>query len=132
MKTIGRTILFIVGAIMIGLAIKPLIDSINYLNSVHWNLQSGDLIIISCFALFIFEALSALCGFVAFVAAIRGRGSFLLFLFSIILIGGVIWYFVSAHFAGILGDWKNILYTVFGFALPIGYFVGNVFVRFKK
>lgn len=129
MRTLGRIILFIVGGVMIGFAVPSLINTINYMNSIGWNLTSSDPNLWPNFSLFLYQGFSGLCGLIAVLAALRGRGSFLLFLFSLILIGGVVWYFVSAYQAGTLGDWKAIVNTCLGFALPILYFIGNIFVR---
>lgn len=129
MKTLGRIILLIVGGCLIGLAVPNIIDAVKVLNAAHWNLIVADSNVWSNFATLVVQGFSALFGLVAVVAFIRGKGSFWLFIFSLVMIAGVVWYFVMAYKAGTLGDWKNILKIASGFILPIGYFVGNILVR---
>lgn len=129
MKTVGRILLFVVGAILIVNAIPMIVNNWNLLNQSGWGDFSSYPDKMLNLSAIISQSINALFGFVAIIAAIRGKSSFWLFIFSIIMIGGVIWYFISAKNAGALGDFQNIIETVIGFALPIGYFLGSVFVR---
>lgn len=129
MKTIGRIMLLVVGIILIAMGIPSIIKNVNLLNAAGWDQFWADPVKMNYFLIFITSSANVLFGLDAVIVCLRGRGSFWLFIYTLIMIGGVIWYFVRAFKAGTLGDWKEILRTIFGFALPICYFLGSLFIR---
>lgn len=130
MKTIGRIILLVVAIILIANAVQMIINNCNLLSQSGWGDFSSYPEKMLNLSAIVSQSVNALFGLVAIIAAIRGKSSFWLFIFSLVMIGGVIWYFISANNAGTLGDFKHILETIIGFALPISYFVGSIFIRF--
>lgn len=128
MKVIGRILLFLVGAILIVNAVPMIIENWNLLNQNGWGDFSSYPDKMVYLSAIVGQSINVLFGLVALIAALRGKSSFWLFIFSLIMIGGVIWYFISTKNAGTLGDFKNIVEIIIGFALPIGYFLGSLFI----
>ena len=128
MKLIGRILLFLVGVILIANAVPMIIKNWNLLSQHGWGDFSSYPDKMVYLSAIVGQSINVLFGLVAIIAVLRGKSSFWLFVCSLIMIGGVIWYFISAKNAGILEDFKNIVEIIIGFALPIGYFLGSFFI----
>ncbi len=123
---IGRLLLLIAGVLMILAAVFEIIASINTLNSPDvgwWNW--GNQQAVSAFVLLVMAGLEGIAGLTAFFAALRGRRSFFLAVFSLLLIALPIYSIVTRVQAGTLtANWDQIWKLIVQFATPIMYFVG--------
>jgi hypothetical protein len=133
MRTAGRIILLVVGALLLYSGITGVISGVTAINAVGWSVAIfTDQSLLSEFIKIIVYGFDALMGLTAVFAGLKGHSSFWLTIFSLLMIAGVIVYFVQGYKANTLGDWKNILNIVAGFALPICYFIGSLLVRAPK
>ena len=123
---IGRILLIIAGILMIVSAVFEIIASVNVLNSPEvgwWNWASqvcrGALILLGL------SIVEAIAGLTAFFAALRGRRSFFLAVFALLLIALPIYSIVTQVQAGTFtGSWDQIWKLIVQFSTPIMYFVG--------
>ena len=133
MRTAGRIILLVVGALLLYSGITSIISGVQTINAAGWSVAIfTDQTLLSAFIKIIVYGFDALMGLTAVFAGLKGHSFFWLTIFSLLMIAGVIVYFVQGYNAKTLGDWKNILNIVAGFALPILYFVGALLVRAPK
>ena len=129
MKTIGRIILVIVGAIMLVVSVPVIIVTANQLSEsgVWWDPttlpQKWTLLV-----RIVGQGLNALAGLTALWGAIRGKKSFRLALFAIILLIPPIMSLIGDSNSGYDIDWTLWLLYGGSFALPIGYFIGFLLV----
>lgn len=132
MRTLGRIILLVVGVALIALAVPNIYSAVQALNETGWNDFASYPDKMQHLGVIIVQGFNAIIGFTAVFACFSGRASFWLTVFSIIMIGGVIWNFYNAYKAGTLGDVNVILQLASGFALPILYFIGSLFIRVNR
>lgn len=128
MKTIGRIILVVVGALLLAFSIPLIINSVNSLNASGWTDLTTYPDKMQLLMVIIAQGINALFGVVALVAALRGKRTFLLLLSTIILLITPVTSLVYGIQHGTMGDVKSILLYVEEFALPIAYFVGLLLV----
>ena len=123
---IGRLLLLIAGVLMITSAVFEIIASVNTLNSPEvgwWNWANQTAV--SAFVMLIFAGLEGIAGLTAFFAAVRGRRSFFLAVFALLLIALPIYSIVTQVQAGTLtGTWDQIWKLIVQFSTPLMYFVG--------
>lgn len=132
MKIAGRIILAIVGAFLIIFAIPLIRDNWIILNKTGWIDFSSYPEKMLCLSVIVSQSINILFAFVAIVASIRGKCSFWLFVFSLIMICGVIWNLSSMIKAGELSDFNNVFKAIVRFSLPITYFIGSLFIFIRK
>ena len=125
LRAIGRILLLVVGIALIAFAVPTLIEDYKLVstNGLDFNYILSHPELLSSL---LSQLVNLSFGVTAVFAALTGKSSIKLAFASIIMIAGVIWFYYSANQAGTLGDWKNILQTALGFALPIGYFIGTL------
>ena len=128
MKTFGRILLLIVSIVMVATAIPLIIYHWNALNATGWNDIANYPDKLSHLFSIIGKALYILCALVAFIAFIRGKASFRLILYAVILLIPAIIFFINANQAGQLSDWKVVADGIIGFIIPILYALGTIFV----
>ena len=128
MKIIGRILLIVAGVWLCINAIPELISSINYLNEVGWSnafINNENIAKFVNFCGAIFYLLLALAAFIGFI---RGKKSFIMGLGAIRLMILPITLIILAVANG-QGTNGEFWYTVItGFALPIIYFLGFLFI----
>ena len=131
-RTIGRIILAVVAAFLLISGIPALLNAWQAIQGITLESIWQDSELLAKFTTLLSAAWGCLLGLVAALAALFGRAGLWLTIFALIQIGIVIWNFYSMKQAGTLGDWKNILMTLVGFASPIGYFIGSIMIRFRS
>lgn len=126
MRILGRIILFVVGAVMIGLAVPGVISDFKNLtvNGYDFKYMIDHMEYLSSF---ISGIVNISFGITAVFAALRGRSSFGLLTTTIVVIAPVIWSFYTNYKAGTL-DTMKMIQSVSGFILPVGYFLGFLFI----
>lgn len=127
---VGRIILLAVGGCLVAFSIYPLINDIQALNAIGWNVTTseGQFLLIG----FIINAVTILAAAPAIIAGLTGKGGFWLFLVSALLLAGMIYLVIVGAQAGALNSWEAILEIIKGFALPLAYIAGNILVMFAK
>lgn len=125
---IGR-ILLLGAAILIGVSVAiEMIAALGVLNDPaigwwNWGNQQGR----AAMLVFFLAILNAIVGLTALFAAIRGRRSFWLFVFALILMISPVYTIVTGVQAGTLtGTWEQIGKLILQFLIPIAYFVGCI------
>ena len=132
MKLIGRIILLFVGVLLIAGGVTSIIADWNAMVvSGGWLDLAAYPEKIQILTSIIMQGINIIFGAVAILAFLRGRATFWLTIFSFIMIAGVVSFYVTSYRAGTLNDWQNILRIAAGFALPLAYFIGSIFIRFK-
>lgn len=131
MKTVGRIILLVVGVLLLVNSIPNIIQNWKALNAVGWEDITSYPDKMTCLSAIVMQGVNAFFGITALFGCITGRLGLWLTISSLIMIGTVIWFFVNAYKEGTIGDFQNIMQTLLGFILPIGYFVGSIFLIFK-
>ena len=130
MKKVGRIMLLVVGILLIVSSVPSIISNWKALNAAGWTDISSYPEKVTYLSLIISQGVSFIFGLTAIFAFIKGKASFWLSVFSLIMIAGVIFFFINANNAGLLSDWKYVLQAILGFSLPIAYFLGSIFIRF--
>jgi len=132
MKTIGRIILFIVGAILMVWGVTALISVWNSFFVPGWwnNIISGSFLS-ATFMIILNGFIYIIVGLTALLSGIFGRRSFWLILFAVIAFILAILALVAAVKENIW-DWRNVLNVTLGLLLPIGYFVGTMMLGKRK
>lgn len=126
LNVFARILLFAAGALIIFGAVVEIIASVKTLNdpAVGW-WQWTNKTSLSAMVVFILAIVNAIIGLTAFIAVFRGRRSFWLFLFSLILMVTPVYTIVTQVQAGTLtGTWEQIGKLILEFITPIMYFVG--------
>ena len=131
MKSLGRFILFVVGAALIGLSVMPIIDAVNAINAYGWNNFNTTPENWAVFVGFVSLAVGALAGLFAVFSALKGKAGFLTFTFGLLVAAGTTYYLICAYQVGFLSEWKNVLQTILGYSLSIVYFIGAILSRIK-
>lgn len=133
-NVIARIILFAVGVMIILAAVLEIIAAVKVLNDpAHgwWNF--ADELSRNAMLLILIAALDAIIGLTAFFAAIRGRRSFWLFIFALILMITPIYTIVTQVQSGAFtGTWEQIGKLILEFLTPILYFVGCLLLVRKR
>lgn len=126
MRTLGRIILLVVGGCMIGLAIPGVISDFKALTVNGWDFKYmfDHMELVSSF---LSGCINISFGITAVFAALKGRSSFGLLTTTIVVIAPVIWSFYTNYQAGTL-DTMKMIQSVSGFILPVGYFLGFLFI----
>lgn len=135
MRTVGRIILLVVGVLLLYSGISSVISGVNAINAVGWSTAVfTDASLRNELIKIIVYGFDALVGLTAVLAGLKGHSSFWLTIFSLLMIAGVIYYFYDGYSNKTIdfSDWKAVLNIVAGFALPICYFLGALFVRAPK
>ena len=120
------------GIILLASAIPTIISTVKQINELGWTdfstiPQKGELLVkLILQGVYIPFAITALFG------AIRGKLSFKLFIYALILIAGIVFYIITANKAGSLGSFENIWQLIVGFSTPILYILGTFFVALGK
>lgn len=132
MKLLGRILLLAAGIILLASAIPTIISTVKQINELGWTdfstiPQKGELLVkLVLQGFYIPFAISALFG------AIRGKLSFKLFIYALILIAAIVFYVVTANKAGNLGNADNVWQLIVGFSTPLMYIFGTLFLTFGK
>lgn len=132
MKLLGRLLLLVAGIILLVSAIPTIISTIKQINELGWNdfttiPKKAELLVkLVLQGIYIPFAISALFG------AIRGKLSFKLFIYALILIAAIVFYVVTANKAGNLGNADNVWQLIVGFSTPLMYIFGTLFLTFGK
>ena len=131
MKLLGRLILLAVGVAIFALNIPMLINIIkgfdwstfNPTVADHWKVIWA----------VVGRGAVLFTGLIALTCALVGKATFLLGLIAIIQIA-VAGYnvYLGIQNGSITTDWKVILDTVISFIIPIGYFLGTLFISFGR
>lgn len=127
-NVIARILLIAAGILIILGAVFEIIASVKALNdpAIGW-WQWGKAESVGAMLILLFAIINIIIGLTAFFAAIRGRRSFWLFLFAIILMITPVYNIVTRVQAGTLtGTWEQIGMLVLEFLTPIMYFVGTL------
>ena len=128
MKIIGRILLIVAGVWLCINAIPELINSINYLNEVGWSnafINNENIAKFVKFCGAIFYLLLALAAFIGFI---RGKKSFIMGLGAIVLMILPITLIILAVANGQVTNGEFWYTVITGFALPIIYFLGFIFI----
>ena len=127
MRLLGRLILLVVGCCLIGFSIPVVIQNYKDLTVNGWDFQYmfQHMELVSSF---VSQIINISFGLTALIAALFGRASFGLLFTSVILVGGVVWFFYTNHVAGTLTSDVIRLQLITSIVLPIGYFVGTIFL----
>lgn len=125
MKTVGRIVLLVVGALLIGFAIPEIVENWNLLNAAGWTDFGSYPDKLKYLSAIILKVVNIIFGCVAIIAAIIGKSSLKLIISSVVMVGCVVWYFISANNAGITWDFKTVFNAILDIALPVGYVVGT-------
>ena len=125
-NVIARIILLVVGALIVFAAALRIMDAVKVLNDPAtgwWNF--GNEIARNAMLAVLLGGVNALIGLTALIAGIRGRRSFWLFLFSLILMITPVYTVVTQVQAGtFIADFEHIGKLILEFLTPILYFVG--------
>ena len=132
MKTLGRIILLIVSIVMTVTAVNSLIYHFNALNATGWDDVNSYPDKLSHLFAIILQFLSIFCALTAFIAFIRGKASFRLIIYAVVLMIPVVLFFINANKAGQLSDWRFIIEAVIGYSMPILYALGAILVMLSK
>jgi len=132
MRTLGRIILFIISISLLGTAVAIFKENWEFLSQEGWTDFSTYPTRLTALSAIIGQATNFIFGLIALVGAIRGKMSFKLLIASFLMIADVVWFYYNAYNDGSIGDMKRIIQTAIGFALPIGYFIGSVFIMIGK
>ncbi len=125
-NVIARILLIAAGGLIIFGAILSIVSSVNAMNDPaigwwNWGNQQS----LSALILFGLGILNSIIGLTALFAAIRGRRSFWLFIFALVLMITPVYTIVTRVQAGTLtGTWDQIGQLLLQFLTPIMYFVG--------
>lgn len=128
MKTIGRIILIVVGALLLIFSIPLIINAVNALNASGWTDLTAYPDKMQQLMIIIAQGVNALFGLVALIAALRGKRSFLLLLSAILLLITPVSSLIYGIQNNTLNDAHSILVYIEEFGLPIAYFVGLLLV----
>ena len=125
-NVIARILLIAAGGLIIFGAILSIVSSVNAMNDPaigwwNWGNQQS----LSALILLGLGILNSIIGLTALFAAIRGRRSFWLFIFALVLMITPVYTIVTRVQAGTLtGTWDQIGQLLLQFLTPIMYFVG--------
>lgn len=129
MKVAGRIILLAVAVAIFALNIPTIITTIN---TTDWTAVS-DPAFAAAVATVASRGVACLGGLIALVCALIGRATFTLGLISLIMIAMVVIDIINNVNAGVnYADITIILRTIADFGIPIGYFVGTLFISFGR
>ena len=133
-NVIARIILFVVGGLIILAAVLEIIAAVKVLNDPAvgwWNFGNQDSL--NAMILILIGALDAIIGLTAFFASLRGKRSFWLFIFALVLMATPVYVVVTGVQNGTLtASWDQIGRLILQFLTPILYFVGCLFLVRKK
>lgn len=125
-NVIARIILLVVGALIIYAAALEIIAAVKVLNVPEtgwWNFANETAR--NAMLVFLLAVVNAIIGLTALFAGIRGKRSFWLFFFSLILMITPVYTVVTQVQGGtFVADWEHISKLILEFLTPILYFVG--------
>lgn len=121
LRTIGRIGLIAVGILMIASGIGFMVST-----NIFAQITSGNM---SILGELLFQIVMIIAGLSASFAGIGGRGGFWFTIFSLIMLGFMIYYIVSKVKAGTFDGWNGVGQFCVNFALQIAYVVGFIFLK---
>ena len=132
MKKFARILLLIVAIIMVSIAVPLIIYHWNELNALGWkDINKYPDKTAHLFAM-IGYGMNALFAIAVLPAAIRGKCSFRLIIYAVMLTIPADMFFFNAKAAGLLSDWKFVVEAVIEYSLPLSYLLGTVLLFLSK
>lgn len=128
MKTFGRILLLISGLILIGTSIPLIIYTFKQINELGWSDFTTIPTKAELLAKLILQGIYIPFGIAAIISGIRGKLSFKLVVYALVIIACIVFYIVIAIKAGKLWIPENIWQTIAGTVTTIGYILGTIFV----
>ena len=134
MKKLGKLILAIVGIAICVIYLPSFLEAVKQLNELGWPWVKflTDVEVRALFSSFFSGCITMLFAASALLSALFGKRLLFMGLLTLIVLGVLIWQFVSRFQAGTLKtpwDWCQV---ALGFILPIGYVVGSLFIKLGK
>ena len=132
MKKLGRILLLIVSIVMVASAAPLIIMHWQALNAAGWNDITNYPDKFAHLSSIIGQILNIFFALAAFVAFIRGKASVRLIIYAAIILVPADIFFINAYKTGLLSDWRYVVEAVIGYAVPITYALGTIFVLFGR
>lgn len=132
MRLLGRILLIIAGVWILASAIPSLIFNIQNINAFGWQNLFANATGIAYFVVLVIQGIFALVGLGALYSGIRGRVGFITIFSSVIMIIGLVLYFIFMGNAGLLTGWQKILQAISMVACPILYVTGAILLTYGR
>lgn len=128
MKLIGRILLLVTSLCLIAFSVVTIKNNVNMIGNDWTNISSYPEKM-SCLIAIICQIGNLIFGLTGIIACLKGKSTFLLKVFSLIILVNVVYSIISVYKGKSSLDIKDISKISVQFLLPICYFIGSIFIR---
>lgn len=124
--------MLVAGIILLASAIPTILSTVNQINELGWTDFSTIPEKAELLVKLILQGIYIPFGITALIGAIRGKLSFKLFVYALIIVIAIIFYIVISVKIGKISEFSNIIQIILGIGVPIMYVLGTIFVTLGR